>query len=83
MVISTGVNVFLEVVLGSVVICDFFEPACELLHILVGSVGFQGSKQVFVLFKGQFPEELIAALLGVFDEQPHVVLDSLLGVLAG
>lgn len=38
---------------------------------------------MFVLFKGEFSEELIAALLGVFDKQSHIVFNSFLGVLAG
>lgn len=83
MVISTGVNVVLEVVLCSVVICDFLQPTRELLHVLVGSVGLQCAKNVFVLLECELSEQFIAALFGILDQQSHVVLDSLFGVLAG
>lgn len=83
MVISTGVNVVLEVVLCSVVIRDLLQPARELFHVLVGSVGLQCAENVFVLFEGELSEQFIAALLGVLDKQSHVVLDSLFGVLTG
>lgn len=80
--ISTWVNIIVEVVLCSVVICNLLQPTWQLLHIFVGSVGLQGSKDMFVLFKGQLSEQFIAALFGIFDKQSHVVLNSLLCVLA-
>jgi hypothetical protein len=57
---------------------DLLQAQCQSLCVFVASEFFQSSQHEVILFEQQLPQQLIRALLCVLNQEPHVVLRSLL-----